>query len=773
MISRIEKIENEIKYQAFGKTRINRNKTNSNVKKKEVTEEVANRNLLMKQSKRIEEEVIKIKSQNLGRVGNIFKMKEVITGPKKGSQDPTAIRDPNTNELIVSNQEIKNVTLAYCVANLTKKSDDIEVLKGLELKESLHRMRMEEKDDKGLQLNKSDFDGVMGKFAQKQTKSYDFLLKAGDQFKETIYKLCKKMIDDEEFPLSFRKTVLFMIWKQKGPAEILKNSRFIHLKEGYLPRTCEALVVSKMKEDILQSSSMYQVGGQPGHSPEEHIFTIKSVWAMFLKEGSGMILTLVDIISFFDRENVYDVMQTLNDIGVNKKAARVWYKLNEGTEVAVKTAGGVSDTAVVGDCIGQGTAGGALVSQVNLDQGLMQYFKNSQDEIQYGGVRIQPLAYQDDVLKGSKNILDAQVGNIRLAEMLKEKGLEAHPDKTSFIICGSQEFKRKAKEDLKESPLMFGQFQVKEKDSDKYLGQILHGDGLEESSLATAKERAGKIKGATLEIRSIIEEFQMQNIGGMMAAWELWEKALIPSLLNGSGTWFGDCKKTTDLCDDLQNFFWRVMLSVPESCPKVALRCETGMIGMKWRIWQEKILLLIRIKSHGLDTLCRQVYEEGIRHDWPGLGQEVTKICAEIGIADVNKSVVAKSEIKKAIANNHYEEMIKEVKSKTKLDHIKNEDFREVQKYFEEKSVENTRMAFKIRTHMVPEIPANFKNKYRVRGTDTEGLVCSECDEGEIFSQSHCLTCSAWADIREGLDMTDIRDLVTFFRKLLVERSKV
>ena len=184
-------------------------------------------------------------------------------------------------------------------------------------------------------------------------------------------------------------------------------------------------------------------------------------------------------------------MQTLNDIGVNKKAARVWYKLNEGTEVAVKTAGGVSDTAVVGDCIGQGTAGGALVSQANLDQGLMQCFKDSKDEIQYGSVRIQPLAYQEDVLKRSKNILDAQVENMRLAEMLKETGFEGHPAKTSYIICGSQEFKRKAKENLKESPLMFGQFKVKEKESDKYLGQILHGDGLDESALGTAQERAG------------------------------------------------------------------------------------------------------------------------------------------------------------------------------------------------------------------------------------------------------------------------------------------
>ena len=79
-----------------------------------------------------------------------------------------------------------------------------------------------------------------------------------------------------------------------------------------------------------------------------------------------MILTLVDIVAFFDRENIYDVMQTLIEIGVNQKAARVWFKLNEGTEIAVETDGGISDTAYVGDCIGQGTAWGALVSQANL-----------------------------------------------------------------------------------------------------------------------------------------------------------------------------------------------------------------------------------------------------------------------------------------------------------------------------------------------------------------------------------------------------------------------
>ena len=44
----------------------------------------------------------------------------------------------------------------------------------------------------------------------------------------------------------------------------------------------------------------------------------------------------------------------------------------------------MSELGVVGDCIGQGTAGAALVSQVNLDQGLMDHFQDSQEEIHYG-----------------------------------------------------------------------------------------------------------------------------------------------------------------------------------------------------------------------------------------------------------------------------------------------------------------------------------------------------------------------------------------------------
>jgi hypothetical protein len=115
--------------------------------------------------------------------------------------------------------------------------------------------------------------------------------------------------------------------------------------------------------------------------------------------------------------------------------------------------------------------------------------------------------------------------------------------------------------------------------------------------------------------------------------------------------------------------------------------------------------------------------------------------------------------------------MKKEMEEKsTKLKDIQHGDFTNVQDYLKQQSVENTRMAFHVISKMVQEIPANFKEKYR---KNENGLKCKHCQEGQIMSQSHCLECPAWVQIREGLDLRNIVDMATFFRKLLTERDKL
>ena len=78
-------------------------------------------------------------------------------------------------------------------------------------------------------------------------------------------------------------------------------------------------------------------------------------------------------------------------------------------------------------------------------------------------------------------------------------------------------------------------------------------------------------------------------------------------------------------------------------------------------------------------------------------------------------------------------------------------------------------MSFKLRSQMLKDIPGNFKNKYK---KDEEKLKCQHCDLDEVMTQSHCLECTAWVDLKKDLDLTNIDDLVWFFQILLVERTK-
>jgi hypothetical protein len=257
-----------------------------------------------------------------GRVGQVFMMKRNIMGQKKAGTEPHAVKDPITGELLVANEDIKKATLKYCAANLQNKNQDPEVEPIVNLQKACIVEKLKEVPSEPLVIDKADFDFVVKKFKFKETKSYDFLLKSSEEYQKVIFKLCRKMIMEEDFPDMFRKTILYIIWKGKGPQEIMKNSRFIHMKEHYLPRTVESIVVNVMKDDILDKSTMYQVGGQPGHSTDEHLFAIRSLMELLEARGQGMVFTLVNLVAFFDREDLYDAMATLYQTGVNSDAIR-------------------------------------------------------------------------------------------------------------------------------------------------------------------------------------------------------------------------------------------------------------------------------------------------------------------------------------------------------------------------------------------------------------------------------------------------------------------
>ena len=249
--------------------------------------------------------------------------------------------------MLVSKDDIKRATLEYCTENLKNNKPDIEVKEAVARRKTEQLNKISDKSGEIFEVTNDKFEQILAKFAMKDTKTYDFILNAGEKYKRTIYKLCKRIIDNEEIPDCFQMTTLYMIWKRKGLLDIFKNNRFLHMKQ-VLARIVDSMVVKQMKTPLISRLSMYQVGSLPGHSIAEHLLTIKTVLARLEEIGEGYIFLVMDIISFFDKEDIYDCLETMEALEINKKAIRICYLLNKNTEIRVKTAFGMSKEAEVG-----------------------------------------------------------------------------------------------------------------------------------------------------------------------------------------------------------------------------------------------------------------------------------------------------------------------------------------------------------------------------------------------------------------------------------------
>ena len=69
----------------------------------------------------------------------------------------------------------------------------------------------------------------------------------------------------------------------------------------------------------------------------------------------------------------------------------------------------------------------------------------------------------------------------------------------------------------------------------------------------------------------------------------MWNLAVVPSLMNNCFTWIGMTNRQEQKLENLQEQLIRLMMEVPVSTPKVALRAETGLLSMKHGVWLDKL----------------------------------------------------------------------------------------------------------------------------------------------------------------------------------------
>ena len=148
-------------------------------------------------------------------------------------------------------------------------------------------------------------------------------------------------------------------------------------------------------------------------------------------------------------------------------------------------------------------------------------------------------------------------------------------------------------------------------------------------------------------IEAIIDDYRMQRIGGIVAAFEIWEMAVIPSLLNNSESWTEISSQTMEDLEDLQFLFIRTILETGKPTSRIALLWETGLLGMEERISKRKLEFIDHIKESDENTLVKKVFNEQLKQEWPGLIQECDKLCEDLELPKVSKNKLSKRDINK------------------------------------------------------------------------------------------------------------------------------
>jgi hypothetical protein len=681
--------------------------------------------------------------------------------------------NPKTKKLVVSKHEIKKISLEYCKETLKNNEPEDDFKEGIEKKIELANKKLREENEEFV-IQRETYEKVIAKFKSSNKRNYDFIVRASESFQTAVFNLCQNMIAEEKFPESFRETTLHMIYKGKGRREVLSDNRFIHSKT-WLPRTVEGCVVEQgMKGPLVEGSSIYQIGGQPGHRAEELMFVMKSIVAQKRAEGKAIIIQCWDLSKYFDKEMMEDALLTCYKRNINTKAVRLWYKLNQNTRIRVKTGVGMSGYAEVGAVVGQGTIGGAVVSQAVLDEAVSEEFHpGGENEVSYGLVPMQPCMFQDDLIHVALGIKEAREASRKINIAVKKRGLRLNEDKSVYIVLGTKKQKEKINEELMSKPRMCGDVSMNLKEKDKWLGQPLSAGGRAASVAATVAAREVKIRGAGLEFANFEHDWRSQAAGGMETALVLWEACCIPSLLHGAGTWVQITSATERKLNALQQWFLRLVLQVGPGAPLAALGWETGVLDMKLRVWREKICLLLHIRSLGEETLASQVYREQVARQWPGLAREVSAICAELNLEDCNSTNLTKEDYKYlaeiALKNKNEEMLRNQGAGKKKLEKILREEPGK-KEYISQKLISDVRQWFRTRAGLLP-FAGNYSKDQRF--AKTEWMCRCESvkeDEPHIVSGD----CPVYNDIHEKYDnLEDDSELVEFFREVLERRDLV
>ena len=390
----------------------------------------------------------------------------------------------------------------------------------------------------------------------------------------------------------------------------------------------------------------------------------------------------------------------------------------------------------------------------------------SKDEVSYGSVVLAPLLLQDDALRLTTTVEGARDGCMRFEKIMGSKALEVNTDKSVYLLSCKRKNLERIRAEIARTPLQYKGSKIKEKSTEKWLGSIINSAGTYESSISTISDRKFRIYNIINETIAIIEDCRFNKLGGLKCAKDIWELAIIPSLLNNSELFSIDNPKIQKLLEDFQSTLYRGLLALPKSCPLPALTYESNLLLMKYRVYSKLINFVKHVHCQSDETsLAKQILTEQLLNKWPGTSQQAENICEDLNISGLFNQDISKKQFKatvrKACQLKNDEELKSQIQSYKKMSALR-EEIKKGNCYFFSETI------FRFRVELY-ESKLNFKNKPEFKA---DNFLCDSC-ETEVDHHTHVLYCPAYSVLREDKNLNSDSDLAIYLQNVLDIRNKL
>ena len=399
---------------------------------------------------------------------------------------------------------------------------------------------------------------------------------------------------EEQIPGSWNEGIITSIWKGKGDKESLKNHRGITVSSS-IGNIMEEVIDNRIEQEV--QCTQAQGGGQKGSSTCDHVFIIRGMIDLALKDKRDLFLTFYDVSKAYDNADVEDMLVILWQKGFKGKVWRLLRGLSENLSAKVKTRYGITRTIKreIGGKQGSRLTGRCFALQMDLISEEMMEESSGAFELEKD-LKIGALLWVDDVVSCVEGIGNQEKVLGKIDTFARKHKLEWGQEKCKVMQIGRIRDKR--------DRWKLGEKEIESCMKYRYLGDVITSDGKNKLNI---EMRQNKLQASVRKINTSASSDVMRTVETGVIL-ELHEKINIPSLLTNAESWVLSKTEQQEL-EKSEIRALKRLFSLPTTTPSVAVVYSFGTLYTMCRIDERQLLYLNKVLNRDGSNWTKRVLD--------------------------------------------------------------------------------------------------------------------------------------------------------------------